>query len=73
MATAASWCCCGWRRDAVTDVGTLTPQLGGGAMRYDPLPAHMVTSPRRRLRFVYFDGVAPRAVTLGEVREVLSR
>jgi hypothetical protein len=58
--------------DAVTDIGTLTPHLGGGAMRYDPLPAQMV-SQRRRLRFVYFDGVAPRAVTLGEVREVLSK
>ena len=41
--------------DAVTDVGALMPQLGGGAMRYDPLPARMVTH-RRRLRFIYFDG-----------------
>jgi hypothetical protein len=53
--------------DAVTDVGALTPQLGGGAMRYDPLPARMVTH-RRRLRFVYFDGSAPRVLSLGEVR-----
>ena len=58
--------------EAVTDIGTLTPHLGGGAMRYDPLPAQMV-SQRRRLRFVYFDGVAPRTVTLGEVREALSK
>jgi hypothetical protein len=55
--------------DAVTDVGALMPQLGGGAMRYDPLPARMVTH-RRRLRFVYFDGRAPRVLTLGEVREL---
>jgi hypothetical protein len=55
--------------DAVTDVGALMPQLGGGAMRYDPLPARMVTH-RRRLRFVYFDGNAPRLLTLGEVREL---
>jgi hypothetical protein len=55
--------------DAVTDVGALMPQLGGGAMRYDPLPARMVTH-RRRLRFVYFDGSAPRVLTLGEVREL---
>jgi hypothetical protein len=55
--------------DAVTDVGALMPQLGGGAMRYDPLPARMVTH-RRRLRFVYFDGSAPRLLTLGEVREL---
>jgi len=53
--------------EAVTDVGTLSPQLGGGAMRYDPLPARMVTH-RRALLFVYFDGAAPRALTLGQVR-----
>ena len=55
--------------DAVTDVGALMPQLGGAAMRYDPLPARMVTH-RRRLRFIYFDGSAPRLLTLGEVREL---
>jgi hypothetical protein len=55
--------------DAVTDVGALMPQLGGGALRYDPLPARMLTH-RRRLRFVYFDGNAPRVLTLGEVREL---
>lgn len=55
--------------DAVTDVGALMPQLGGGAMRYDPLPARMVTH-RRRLRFVYFDGSGPRVLSLGEVREL---
>jgi hypothetical protein len=57
--------------EATTDVGTLMPQLGGGAMRYDPLPARMVTH-RRKLGFVYFDGVSPRALTLGEVRELNS-
>jgi hypothetical protein len=36
-------------------------------MRYDPLPARMVTH-RRRFRFVYLDGSAPRVLTLGEVR-----
>jgi len=55
--------------DAVTDVGALMPQLGGGVMRYDPLPARMVTH-RRRLRFVYFDGKTPRVMSLGEVREL---
>ena len=53
--------------DATTDVGALMPQLGGGGMRYDPLPARMVTH-RRKLRFVYYDGSAPRLLTLGEVR-----
>ena len=55
--------------EATTDVGTLSPQLGGGGMHYDPLPARMVTH-RRRLRFVYFDGSAPRALTLAQVREL---
>jgi hypothetical protein len=53
--------------EAVTDVGALMPHLGGGSLRYDPLPARMVTH-RRQLRFVYFDGSAARALTLGEVR-----
>ncbi len=54
---------------ATTDIGTLMPQFGGGVMRYDPLPARMVTH-RRKLSFIYFDGGAPRALTLGEVREL---
>ena len=53
--------------DAVADVGTLTPHLGGGSFRYDPLPGRMV-SRRRRLRFIYFDGASPRALDLAEVR-----
>jgi hypothetical protein len=53
--------------EATTDVGALMPQLGGGGMRYDPLPARMVTH-RRRLRFVYFDGSAARPLTLAEER-----
>jgi hypothetical protein len=53
--------------DSVTDVGSVTPHLGGGAMRYDPLPAKFVGR-RRKLRFVYFDGSGLRAMTLGEVR-----
>ena len=53
--------------DAVADVGSVTPHLGGGPFRYDPLPAQMVSS-RRRLRFIYFDGQSPRALKLAEVR-----
>jgi hypothetical protein len=53
--------------DAAADVGAIMPLLGGETFRYDPLPAAMV-SRRRRLRFVYFDGSAPRALTLQEVR-----
>jgi hypothetical protein len=53
--------------DAVADMGAITPHFGGDTFRYDPLPAAMV-SKRRRLRFIYFDGQAPRALKLAEVR-----
>ena len=51
--------------DSVTDVGSITPHLGGATFRYDPLPARMV-SHRKRLRFVYFDGQKPRMLDLAE-------
>ena len=34
-------------------MGAVTPPLGGGPFRYDPLPTRLVS--RRLLRFVYFD------------------
>jgi hypothetical protein len=43
--------------DTVADIGSITPHLGGGSFRYDPLPARMV-SRRKRLRLIYFDGAA---------------
>lgn len=55
--------------DAVTDVGGITPHLGGGSVRYDPLPARLV-SHRRRLRFVYYDGGGLRPLSLAQVREL---
>lgn len=55
--------------EAVTDVGSLMPHLGGGSLRYDPLPAQMVTR-RRKLRFVYYDGNAAKLLTLAEVRDL---
>jgi hypothetical protein len=54
--------------DALTDVGSLTPHLGGGTFRYDPLPANFV-SQRRRLRFIYFDGANLRALSYAELRD----
>jgi hypothetical protein len=54
--------------DALTDVRSLTPHLGGGAFRYDPLPSNFV-SRRRRLRFVYFDGTSLRGLSYAELRE----
>jgi hypothetical protein len=57
--------------DALTDVGSLTPHLGGSTFRYDPLPANFV-SQRRRLRFIYFDGTNLRALSYAELREAES-
>jgi len=51
--------------EAVTDVGSVTPHLGGESLRYDPLPARMVVQ-RRRLRFVYFDGGRLRVLSLAD-------
>ena len=53
--------------DQATDVGTLTPHLGGGGFRYDPLPAAM-TSRRKSLTFVYFDGGGLVRLTLAEAK-----
>jgi hypothetical protein len=49
--------------DTVADMGSITPHLGGGSFRYDPLPARMV-SRRKRLRLVYFDGAGLRPLDL---------
>lgn len=56
--------------DVVADIGSLTPHLGGGSFRYDPLPQSLV-SRRRRLRFVYFDGEKLHALTFANARESL--
>ncbi len=53
--------------DQVTDMGAVTPHLGGGSFRYDPLPAKLV-SRRRRLRLIYHDGSGLRALSLGEAK-----
>jgi hypothetical protein len=53
--------------EALTDVGGVTPHLGGKSFRYDPLPSGLV-SHRRRLRFVYFDGQNLRPLSFAEVR-----
>jgi hypothetical protein len=55
--------------EALTDVGSVTPQLGGEGFRYDPLPAKIV-SQRRRLRFAYFDGTTVRPLLFHEVRRL---
>lgn len=53
------------------DIGSLTPHLGGGSFRYDPLPAAMTTR-RDDVRFVYFDGAATVSLTLQEARALSS-
>ena len=50
----------------MTDVGAVTPHLGGESFRYDPLPAALVA--RRRLRFVYRGGDGVQALTFAQVR-----
>ena len=56
--------------ECVTDVGSLTPHLGGGSFRYDPLPAALVTR-RRRLRFGYRGEGGVRALSFAEVRGLM--
>lgn len=53
--------------DLVTDIGAVTPHLGGASFRYDPLPAKLVGR-RRRLRFLYHDGTALAHLTLGQAK-----
>ena len=53
--------------DAVTDVGSVMPHLGGESFRYDPLPATLVAR-RRRQRFIYGDGRGARMLSFAEVR-----
>ncbi|HQZ11849.1 MAG TPA: hypothetical protein PK286_03095 [Devosia sp.] len=53
--------------DGSTDVGSISPLLGGEGVRYDPLPATM-TSHRRRLNFVYHDGKGLRRLDFAAAR-----
>jgi len=51
--------------EEAVDVGAVSPGLGGGPMRHDPLPAKLV-SRRRRLAFLYFDGTRARSLSFAE-------
>jgi hypothetical protein len=53
--------------EQVADIGAVTPHLGGGSFRYDPLPAKLVAR-RRRLRLVYHDGSGLEALSLGAAK-----
>jgi hypothetical protein len=51
--------------EEAVDVGAVSPPLGGGPMRHDPLPAKLI-SRRRRLAFVYFVGMRARSLSFAE-------
>ena len=54
-------------QNQTTDIGSVTPHLGGESFRYDPLPAKLV-SQRDRLALVYFDGHATVRLNLAEAQ-----
>jgi hypothetical protein len=53
--------------ESLTDLGAVSPLLGGERVRYDPLPARLV-SRRRRLAFVYHDGADVVRLGFAEAR-----
>jgi len=53
--------------ESLTDIGAVSPLLGGQRVRYDPLPSRMV-SRRRQLAFVYHDGKATVRLDFAEAR-----
>lgn len=57
-------------REQATDVGSITPHLGGGSFRYAPLPSRL-TGRRETLRFVYLDGAATVRLSLEEARALI--
>lgn len=56
----------------MVDVGSVAPLLGGGGVRYDPLPAKM-TSRRRRLAFLFHDGKAVQRLDFAAARDLVDR
>ena len=54
-----------------TDVGAVTPHLGGATFHYAPLPKRL-TSRRETLSFLYFDGKALVPLSLAEARALES-
>ncbi len=52
-----------------TDIGSLTPQLGGDGFRYAPLPAQFVNR-RRSLAFAYHSNDGLARLSLADVRKL---
>jgi hypothetical protein len=57
--------------EAMTDVGSVVPLLGGHGFHYDPLPSRL-TSRRRRLAFIYHDGQASVRLDFAAARNLES-
>lgn len=55
--------------ESLTDIGAVSPLLGGNRVRYDPLPSRLV-SRRRELAFVYHDGTAMARLSFAEARRL---
>ncbi|MEM1398761.1 MAG: hypothetical protein AAGF58_02715 [Pseudomonadota bacterium] len=55
--------------DQTTDVGSISPHIGGGSFRYDPLPATLV-SKRQSLRFIYHDGGEAIPLSFSEAKAI---
>ena len=53
--------------EGLTDIGAVSPLLGGAGVRYDSLPARMV-SQRRSLAFAYHDGRSVVRLDFAEAR-----
>ena len=56
----------------LVDVGAVMPLVGGAGVAYHPLPARL-TSHRRRLAFVYHDGVEQRHLGFAAARALSDR
>jgi len=54
-------------QQSTTDLGSVTPHLGGGGFRYAPLPAKLASA-RNELAFAYFDGSVLRRLTLEDAK-----
>lgn len=54
-------------QQATTDLGSVTPYLGGEDFSYHPLPAKL-TSKRSEVRFIFSTGSSTRALSFSEAR-----
>lgn len=53
--------------ESLTDIGSVSPLMGGHGVRYDPLPARLV-SQRPRLGFIYHDGTGIVSLRFAQAR-----